>query len=77
MRSRPFLARSSVIMKTEVSISAEKDKIRLQARDAEIQKLKAKKVAEGILVTLVDVLFDTARFDLKPGSLQKIYPLAK
>lgn len=58
-------------------LSAEKDKIRLQARDAEIQKLKARKVPEGILVTLGDVLFDTARFDLKPGSLQKIYPLAE
>jgi OOP family OmpA-OmpF porin len=57
-------------------LSDQKDKIRLQARDAEIEKLKARKVPEGILVTLGDVLFDTARSDLKPGSLQKIYPLA-
>jgi OOP family OmpA-OmpF porin len=57
--------------------SAQKDKIRLEARDAEIQKLKARKVPEGILVTLGDVLFDTARADLKPGSLQKLYPLVE
>jgi len=58
-------------------LSAQKDEIRLKARDAEIEKLKAKKVPQGILVTLGDVLFDTARSDLKPGSLQKIYPLAE
>ncbi|WP_051040365.1 DUF4398 domain-containing protein [Methylomicrobium album] len=57
------------------NFSAQKDQIRLEARDAEIQKLKARKVPEGILVTLGDVLFDTARADLKPGSLQKLYPL--
>lgn len=53
----------------------QQDQIRLQAREAEIEKLKAKKVPEGILVTLGDVLFDTGRAVLKPGSLQKIYPL--
>jgi len=55
--------------------SAKRDEIRLKARDAEIAKLKAKKVPQGILITLGDVLFDTARSDLKPGSLQNIYPL--
>jgi len=58
-------------------LSAQKDQIRLQARDAEIAKLKAKKVPQGILVTLGDVLFDTARSDLKSGSLQNIYPLVE
>ncbi len=56
-------------------LSAKKDEIRLQARDAEIERLKAKKVPQGILVTLGDVLFDTARSALKSGSLQNIYPL--
>lgn len=59
------------------ALSAQKDEIRLKARDAEIEKLKARKIPQGILVTLGDVLFDTARSDLKPGSLQKIYPLAE
>jgi OOP family OmpA-OmpF porin len=54
-------------------LSGQQDKIRLQAREAEIGKLKGK----GILVTLGDVLFDTARSDLKPGGLQNIYPLAE
>lgn len=58
-------------------LSGQKDEIRLQARDAEIERLKAKKVPQGILVTLGDVLFDTGRSNLKPGSLQKIYPLAE
>jgi OOP family OmpA-OmpF porin len=58
-------------------LSAQKDQIRLRARDAEIAKLKAKKVPQGILVTLGDVLFDTARSDLKSGSLQNIYPLVQ
>lgn len=58
-------------------LSNQQDKIRLQAREAEIEKLKAKKVPAGILVTLGDVLFDTGRAVLKPGSLQKIYPLVE
>ncbi len=58
-------------------LSAQKDEIRLKAREAEIAKLKAKKVPQGILVTLGDVLFDTARSSLKAGSLEKIYPLVE
>jgi OOP family OmpA-OmpF porin len=58
-------------------LSAQKDQVRLQARDAEIAKLKAKKVPQGILVTLGDVLFDTGRSNLKAGSLQNIYPLVE
>jgi OmpA-OmpF porin, OOP family len=58
-------------------LSAKKDEIRLKAREAEIEKLKAKKVPQGILVTLGDVLFDTARASLKPGSLQEIYPIVE
>jgi len=58
-------------------LSAKRDEIRLKARDAEIARLKAKKVPQGILVTLGDVLFDTARSDLKAGSLQNIYPLVE
>ena len=63
-------------------LSAKKNQIRLSARDAElarrnaeIAQLKAKKVPEGILVTLGDVLFDTARASLKAGSLSKMYPV--
>lgn len=58
-------------------LSSQKDQIRLQARDAEIARLKAKKVPQGILVTLGDVLFDTARATLKAGSLQNLYPLVQ
>jgi OmpA-OmpF porin, OOP family len=58
-------------------LSAQKDQVRLQARDAEIAKLKAKKVPQGILVTLGDVLFDTGSANLKAGSLQNMYPLVE
>jgi OOP family OmpA-OmpF porin len=68
-------AEHSVSNRDFEKFGAQQDRIRLEARDAEIQKLKARKVPEGILVTLGDVLFDTARSDLKPGSLQKLYPL--
>jgi OOP family OmpA-OmpF porin len=68
-------AEHAALEKDFEKFSTQKDNIRLEARDAEIQKLKAKKVPEGILVTLGDVLFDTARADLKAGTLQKLYPL--
>ncbi|MGZ5054040.1 MAG: OmpA family protein [Methylobacter sp.] len=63
--------------KTFEELSAQKDQVLLQARDAEIAKLKAKKVPQGILVTLGDVLFDTGRANLKSGSLQNLYPLVE
>lgn len=71
------VASQAASKKTFDELSAQKDQIRLQAREAEIAKLKAKKVPQGILVTLGDVLFDTARSNLKAGSLQKIYPLVE
>jgi OmpA-OmpF porin, OOP family len=58
-------------------LSAKKDEICLKARETEIEKLKAKKVPQGILVTLGDVLFEMARSSPKPGSLEKIYPLVE
>jgi len=70
-------ASQAVSKKTFEELSGQKDQIRLQAREAEIAKLKAKKVPQGILVTLGDVLFDTARSNLKPGSLQNLYPLVE
>jgi outer membrane protein OmpA-like peptidoglycan-associated protein len=71
------IASQAASKKAFEELSAKKDEIRLKARDEEIARLKAKKVPQGILVTLGDVLFDTARSTLKPGSLQKIYPLVE
>jgi len=56
--------------KTFEELSAQKDQIRLQARDAEIAKLKFKEV-----MTLGDVLFDTGGSNLKSGGVQQLYPL--
>ncbi|MGZ5013698.1 MAG: DUF4398 domain-containing protein, partial [Methylobacter sp.] len=52
-------ASQAVSKKNFEELSSQKDQVRLQAREAEIAKLKAKKVPQGILVTLGDVLFDT------------------
>ncbi|MGZ4980720.1 MAG: OmpA family protein [Methylobacter sp.] len=70
-------ASQAVSKKNFEELSSQKDQVRLQAREAEIAKLKAKKVPQGILVTLGDVLFDTGRATLKSGSLQNIYPLVE
>lgn len=70
-------ASHAVSQKSFQELSSQRDQVRLQARDAEIARLKAKKVPQGILVTLGDVLFDTGRANLKSGSLQNIYPLAE
>ncbi|MGZ4960229.1 MAG: OmpA family protein [Methylomonas sp.] len=71
------MANQAASKRTFEQLSDQKNQIRLQARDTEIARLKAKKVPQGILVTLGDVLFDTGRSNLKAGSLQHIYPLAE
>jgi len=58
--------------KTFDELSAQKDQVRLQARDAEIAKLKFKEV-----MTLGDVLFDTGGSNLKSGGVQQLYPLVE
>ena len=47
-----------------------------QAR-AELADLNAKETARGVVVTLGDVLFDTARADLKPGAMRSIDSLTR
>lgn len=70
-------ANQAVAKQTFDQLSGQQDQVRLQARDAEIERLKAQKVPQGILVTLGDVLFDTGRSSLKSGSLQNLYPLVE
>jgi len=58
--------------KTFEELSAQKDQVRLQARNAEIAKLKFKEI-----MTLGDVLFDTGGSNLKSGGVQQLYPLVE
>jgi OOP family OmpA-OmpF porin len=47
----------------------------LEARDAELAALRAKKTDRGIMITLGDVLFEFGKADLKPGSVRGLDPL--
>ncbi len=49
---------------------------RTQSLEQELADLKAKKTERGIVLTLGDVLFDTGKATLKPGSLATIDRLA-
>lgn len=61
--------------------SADRAKARLDARDAQIAKLKeslnAKQTERGTLVTFGDVLFDYNKAELKPGAQGDIFKLAQ
>lgn len=54
----------------------ERDKVLLEIRNREIQELQAQSTPRGVMVTLGDVLFETARANLKPGARQRLYQLA-
>jgi outer membrane protein OmpA-like peptidoglycan-associated protein len=43
--------------------------------EQELAALKAKETERGLVLTLGDVLFEFNRADLKPGTMQKLYPL--
>jgi OOP family OmpA-OmpF porin len=58
--------------KTFEELSTQKDQVRLQARDAELAKLKFKEA-----MTLGDVLFDTGGSNLKSGGVQQLYSLVE
>jgi outer membrane protein OmpA-like peptidoglycan-associated protein len=63
----------------EVNVAvAQRDEASQQAADlqAELQKMKATQTDRGIVLTLGDVLFDTARAELNPGAATKMDQLA-
>jgi OmpA-OmpF porin, OOP family len=43
--------------------------------EQELAALKARETERGLLLTLGDVLFEFNQADLKPGAMQKLYPL--
>lgn len=84
---RVELAKQTIALKSaEANLktaAADRAKARLDARDAEIQKLQktlselnAKPTERGSVVTFGDVLFDLGKADLKPGAYGNIQQLA-
>lgn len=61
--------------------TADRDKALLQARTVEADRLRselnAKQTDRGLTVSLGDVLFDTAKSQLKPGGMRTVQKLAK
>jgi len=61
------------------NIGAERTQVQLDVRTAQLkalQELKAKKTERGSVVTFGDVLFDTGKAEIKPGSLRSLEQLA-
>jgi outer membrane protein OmpA-like peptidoglycan-associated protein len=56
--------------------SGRRAQVLLSARDQELAALKAKQTERGMVLTLGDVLFDTASSQLKPGAQTTIAQLA-
>lgn len=61
--------------------TAQRDKILLQARTAEADRLRnelnAKQTDRGMTISLGDVLFDTGKSQLKPGGAREVKKLAQ
>ena len=61
--------------------SAQRAQARLDARTAQLDKLRsqlnAKQTSRGTMVTFGDVLFDLDKSDLKPGAMRNIQQLAE
>lgn len=74
-------ARLKVAEEQIKSSSADRDKVLLQARTAEADRLRdelnAKQTDRGMTVTLGDVLFDTGKAQLKSGSERSLQKLAQ
>lgn len=61
--------------------TADRDKVLLQARTMEADRLRnelnAKQTDRGLTITLGDVLFDTNKSQLKPGGMRSVQKLAQ
>jgi OOP family OmpA-OmpF porin len=57
-------------------LSDKSKQMQLNARTEELEALKAQQTDRGMMVTLGDVLFQTGKANLNPGTLQNLYRLA-
>ena len=53
-------------------LGEQRTNVLLEARDAELAELKAKKTERGLMITLEDVLFEFGKADLKSGSVRSL-----
>lgn len=81
--SKIAMAQQTILMRqAQASIQgldAERSKVRLDVRTAQLkalQDMNAKKTDRGTVVTFGDVLFDTGKAELRPGSLRNVQQLA-
>lgn len=57
-------------------LSDKSKQMQLNARTRELEALRAQQTDRGMMVTLGDVLFQTGKSNLNPGTLQNLYRLA-
>lgn len=62
---------------TELAMAAERNDARVSDLEAQLRDLNAKKTDRGMVVTLGDVLFDTGKSQLRPGSNTNLAKLAE
>jgi len=61
----------------ELATSAQRNEARVSDLEAQLAELNAKKTDRGMVVTLGDVLFDTGKSQLRPGSNTNLAKLAE
>jgi OOP family OmpA-OmpF porin len=66
------LAVENAAQKELTDLGAQRTKTLLEARDAELAALKAKKTDRGVLITFEDVLFEFGKADLKPATVRSL-----
>jgi OOP family OmpA-OmpF porin len=80
VRQRVQLARARAqeqMARTEVEqVGARRTETLLEARERELEELRARPTERGLVVTLGDVLFEFDRAELKPGSMRQLEQLA-
>jgi len=69
------LAAKNAAQQKMEGLGERRSNVLLEARDAELAALRAKKTDRGIMITLGDVLFEFGKADLKPGSVRGLDPL--
>jgi len=64
------LAAKNAAQQEMEGLGQRRTKVLLEAREAELAELKAKKTERGLMITLEDVLFEFGKADLKAGSIR-------
>ena len=71
------LAQEKAMKAEQASLEAERAKEELLKLQQDLEELQAKQTDRGIVLTLGDVLFETAKAELQPGAVRTIEKLAE